>query len=56
MYDHILTVIEEANDLTTLTMDELMASLQSHEDRMKRHGEHGLIENAFRTQLQLSKC
>lgn len=36
-YDHIVAVIEEAKDLDTLTSTELMGSLQSHEDRMKKN-------------------
>ena len=36
-------------------MDELLGSLKSHEDRLKQYDEYGAMENAFYTQLQLSK-
>ena len=36
-------------------MDELLKTLQSHEDRLKQYDEYGAMKNAFYTQLQLSK-
>ncbi|GKV12217.1 hypothetical protein SLEP1_g23396 [Rubroshorea leprosula] len=52
-YDHIVAAIEESKDLVVLTTDELLGSLFSHEDRMKRYKDP--VENAFYSKLQLSK-
>ncbi|GKU98653.1 hypothetical protein SLEP1_g11627 [Rubroshorea leprosula] len=52
-YDHIVAAIEESKDLAVLTTDELLGSLFSHEDRMKRYKD--LVENAFYNKLQLPK-
>ena len=34
--DNLVMTIEEANDLTVLTMDELMGILQTHEHKINR--------------------
>ncbi|GKV31343.1 hypothetical protein SLEP1_g40039 [Rubroshorea leprosula] len=52
-YDHIVAAIEESKDLSVLTTDELLGSLFSHEDRMKRYEDP--VENAFYNKLQLPK-
>ncbi|GLU00818.1 hypothetical protein SLE2022_181580 [Rubroshorea leprosula] len=52
-YDHIVAAIEESKDLSVLTTDELLGSLFSHEDRMKRYEDP--VENAFYSKLQLPK-
>ncbi|GKV09292.1 hypothetical protein SLEP1_g20816 [Rubroshorea leprosula] len=52
-YDHIMVAIEESKDLAVLTTDELLSSLFSHEDRMKRYKDP--MENAFYSKLQLPK-
>ena len=38
-FDTVVTVIEESKDLTQLSISELIASLQIHEDRMSRRSE-----------------
>lgn len=48
---YIVVAIEEANDLSELTVDELLGSLQSHEDRLKRYDDQGVVEHAFYTKL-----
>ncbi|TXG54312.1 hypothetical protein EZV62_019568 [Acer yangbiense] len=53
-FDHVVATIEESKDLSILTVEELLKSLQSHEDRMKRY-EKNSVENVFHTKLQLSK-
>ena len=53
-YNHVVSVIEESKDLSILTIDELLGSLQSHEEKMKRY-EETFIENAFQIKLQFSK-
>ena len=35
-YDNLVMTIEEAKDLMTLTMDELMGTLQTHEHQINR--------------------
>ncbi|GKV49381.1 hypothetical protein SLEP1_g56135 [Rubroshorea leprosula] len=52
-YDHIVAAIEESKDLAVLTTDELLGSLFSHEDKMKRYEDP--VENAFYSKLQLPK-
>ena len=54
-YEHIVAAIEEAIDLSEMTMNELLGSWQSNEDRLKRYDDYGAVENAFYIQLQLSK-
>ena len=49
-YDHLVMTIEEAKDLTILTMDELMGSLQTHEHRINRSTSSTSQEKAFKTQ------
>ncbi|KAJ7962170.1 Retrovirus-related Pol polyprotein from transposon TNT 1-94 [Quillaja saponaria] len=47
-YDSIVAAIDESKDLSTLSVEQLMGSLQSHEERrLKRNDEQ--IESVFRT-------
>ncbi|XP_077237158.1 uncharacterized protein LOC143878809 [Tasmannia lanceolata] len=52
-YDSIVGVIEETKDLSTLTVSELMGSLEVHEQRTNRHTDKS-IEHAFQTKLTTS--
>ena len=37
-FDYVVCLVEESNNLDTLTIDELQSSLLVHEQRMNRHG------------------
>ncbi|XP_077249473.1 uncharacterized protein LOC143888980 [Tasmannia lanceolata] len=41
-FDHIVAVIEESKDLSKYSMNELMGSLQTHEQRLNRTAENSL--------------
>jgi hypothetical protein len=49
-YDNLVMTIEEAKDLTILTMDELMGTLQTHEHRINRNKSYSSHEQAFKAQ------
>ncbi|KAL0345415.1 UNVERIFIED_CONTAM: hypothetical protein Sradi_4372800 [Sesamum radiatum] len=53
-YESTVAAIEESKDLTVITIDELLGSLQSHEDRHKSYEENS-TENAFQAKLKLTK-
>ncbi|KAJ0556958.1 putative RNA-directed DNA polymerase [Helianthus annuus] len=46
-WDHVVTAIEESKDLATLSFDQLMGSLQSHETRVNRSNDVVKEEQAF---------
>ena len=51
-YDAIATAIEQTKDLATLSVTQLMGSLEAYEQRLKRHEEDS-VENAFQSKLKL---
>ncbi|KAK2981144.1 hypothetical protein RJ640_028510 [Escallonia rubra] len=51
-FDPIVAVIEETKDLSTLSVQEVMASLKSYEQRMARHSEKA-VESAFQSKLNV---
>ena len=50
IFDAIVVEIEEKKDLSIFIVDELSASLMSHEYRLDR-GTYSSLEQAFKTQL-----
>jgi len=51
-YDAIVTTIEKTKDLSTLSVTELISSLEAYEHRLSRHDED-TVENAFQSKLKL---
>ena len=49
-YDNLVMTIEEAKDLTILTMDKLMAILQTHKHRINRSTASSSQEQVFKAQ------
>jgi hypothetical protein len=49
----VVVTIEESKDLSTLTVEELMGSLLTHENRFSRNTES--LENAFQSQASISR-
>eukprot|EP00253_Pinus_taeda_P023154 PITA_23154 len=53
-FDAIVTTIEETKDLSNFSVDELHASLITHEQRLSR-SENSSLEQAFKTQMSLEE-
>eukprot|EP00253_Pinus_taeda_P029269 PITA_29269 len=53
-FDVVVAAIEEAKDLASLTNDELMGSLLSHEARIDRNKD-STLQTAFKSQVSISR-
>ena len=53
-YKSIVVVVEKSKDLSTMAVDSLLGSLQSHQLRMKQ-SESSPTEQAFQTQVSFRK-
>eukprot|EP00253_Pinus_taeda_P033019 PITA_33019 len=53
-FDVIVTTIEETKDLSNFSVDELLASLITHEQRLSRN-ENSSLEKAFKTQMSFGR-
>eukprot|EP00253_Pinus_taeda_P030091 PITA_30091 len=53
-FEAVVVAIEETKDLSQFTVDELSASLMSHEHRLSR-GTDSSFEKAFKTQMSFSQ-
>lgn len=53
-FDVVVAATEEAKDLASLTVDELMGSLLSHEVRTDRNKD-STLETAFKSQVSISR-
>ena len=53
-FDAIVTTIEETKDLSNYSVDELHASLITHEQRLSRN-QNSSLEQAFKTQMSFGR-
>ena len=53
-FDVIVTTLEETKDLSNFSVDELHASLMTHEQRLDRNA-HSSLEHAFKTQMSFGR-
>ena len=54
-FDYVVTSIEESKDLFTLSIDELVGSLQAHEQRMNRYDDTSHLEKALQRKLSIGE-
>ena len=54
-FEHVVVVIEESKDLEILTIEELLGSLQVHEQRMQKKSNPAVLEQALESKLTLNK-
>ena len=53
-HNRIAAIIEETKDLSTLSIHDLMGSLEMHEQRLGRHTKQS-IKSAFQSRLRLKE-
>jgi hypothetical protein len=46
-FEHVIIAIKESKDLEKLTIEELLGSLQVHEQRMQKNANSGVLEQAL---------
>ncbi|KAK2373515.1 hypothetical protein QL285_074546 [Trifolium repens] len=54
-FDHIVVAIEESKDLATMKIEELQASLEAHELRVKQRSSNKVVEQALHAKTQNKK-
>ena len=50
-FEYVVTAIEEAKDLSTISIDELVGSIEAHEQRMNQKENIGNLEQALQSKL-----
>jgi hypothetical protein len=53
-FEHVVIAIEESKDLERLTIEELLGSLQVHEQRMQKNANSTVLEHALESKLTLN--
>jgi hypothetical protein len=53
-FEHVVVAIEESKDLEKLTIEELLGSLQVHEQRMQKNANSAVLEHALESKLTLN--
>ncbi|KAJ0972576.1 hypothetical protein J5N97_020535 [Dioscorea zingiberensis] len=54
-FEHVVVATEESKDLDTLPVEELMGSLQVHEQRMQKNNTSTTVEQALESKLTLNE-
>ncbi|KAL8103772.1 hypothetical protein AgCh_028101 [Apium graveolens] len=52
-FDYVVTSIEESKDLSTISIDELVGSLQAHEHRMNQYDDTSHLEKALQSKVSI---
>ncbi|WOG95118.1 hypothetical protein DCAR_0314420 [Daucus carota subsp. sativus] len=52
-FDYVVTSIEESKDLSTISIDELVGSLQAHEQRMNQYDDASHLEKALQSKVSI---
>ncbi|XP_074356486.1 uncharacterized protein LOC141696211 [Apium graveolens] len=54
-FDYVVTSIEESEDLSTISIDELVGSLQAHEQRMNQYDDTSHLEKALQSKVSIGE-
>ncbi|XP_074373572.1 uncharacterized protein LOC141713908 [Apium graveolens] len=52
-FDYVVTSIEESKDLSIISIDELVGSLQAHEQRMNQYDDASQLEKALQSKVSI---
>ncbi|GMJ04808.1 hypothetical protein HRI_004150000 [Hibiscus trionum] len=55
-FDYVVVAIEESKDLTQMTIDELVRSLQAYEHKIKLNEESENMEQDLQSKLHINEC
>ncbi|XP_074364358.1 uncharacterized protein LOC141705209 [Apium graveolens] len=54
-FDYVVTSIEESKDFSTISIDELVGSLQAHEQRMNQYDDTSHLEKALQSKVSIGE-